>query len=602
MLTNREIEAAYARMRDRIDLVNAEYLKAVARQINAIGGLNASSIRKLAQMRIYRANVVKIKAALAKALNLSVQELQELLERAAREVYADADYMAVIRGRRLMQLEYNEPLKKYISAVSAQTEERFHNYSNTTCIDENYQEAVTNAIDAVARGVTDYRSAIRDTMRKLGGDGLRITYESGVTRRMDTALRQNVLDGVKQIQQEAQRLIGEEIGATGVELSAHPFSAVDHEPAQGRQFSLQEFSRMQAGQPFTDANGNRYDGFKRPIGEWNCRHFASYIILGVSPRRYTDAQLKAWKEMNHKGCTIGGKHYTVYEASQLMRQLETSVRRQKDIANLAKLSGDDKLRREAQAKIVNLKAQYKAVSEASGLKQRAERMVMEGYKAPLQSTAKPTAPSPDFMGTPKNFTEESGVIDVKAYRIDDKSAIFSQTYSKDARNTVAFVKDSFEIVPNLKNVPEIVVAKDLPGIAAYDHINKRLYVHEGISNADFVKNKVANGYFVAKNSEEVLRHEMYHKSHWDKVEAEALTAGKNSDIMKQEIEADLRAYVKRQVAMQPSYIRENVSENAAFNYARDTTLNELIADTMLREEKGITVDRELLRLVRECVK
>lgn len=379
MLTDREIEAAYTRMRDRIDLVNAEYLKAVARQINAIGGLNASSIRKLAQMRIYRANVVKIKAALAKALNLSVQELQELLERAAREVYADADYMAVIRGRRLMQLEYNEPLKKYISAVSAQTEERFHNYSNTTCIDENYQEAVTNAIDAVARGVTDYRSAIRDTMRKLGGDGLRITYESGVTRRMDTALRQNVLDGVKQIQQEAQRLIGEEIGATGVELSAHPFSAVDHEPAQGRQFSLQEFSRMQAGQPFTDASGNRYDGFKRPIGEWNCRHFASYIILGVSPRRYTDAQLKAWKEMNHKGCTIGGKHYTVYEASQLMRQLETSVRRQKDIANLAKLSGDDKLRREAQAKIVTLKAQYKAVSEASGLKQRAERMVVEGF-------------------------------------------------------------------------------------------------------------------------------------------------------------------------------------------------------------------------------
>ena len=92
--------------------------------------------------------------------------------------------------------------------------------------------------------------------------------------------------------------------------------------------------------------------------------------------------------MNHKGCTIGGKHYTVYEASQLMRQLETSVRRQKDIANLAKLSGDDKLRREAQAKIVTLKAQYKAVSEASGLKQRAERMVVEGYTKQQAKEAK----------------------------------------------------------------------------------------------------------------------------------------------------------------------------------------------------------------------
>ena len=448
MLTDREIEAAYARMRDRIDLVNAEYLKAVARQINAIGGLNASSIRKLAQMRIYRANVVKIKAALAKALNLSVQELQELLERAAREVYADAEYMAVIRGRRLMQLEYNEPLKKYISAVSAQTEERFHNYSNTTCIDENYQEAVTNAIDAVARGVTDYRSAIRDTMRKLGGDGLRITYESGVTRRMDTALRQNVLDGVKQIQQEAQRLIGEEIGATGVELSAHPFSAVDHEPAQGRQFSLQEFSRMQAGQPFTDANGNRYDGFKRPIGEWNCRHFASYIILGVSPRRYTDAQLKAWKEMNHKGCTIGGKHYTVYEASQLMRQLETSVRRQKDIANLAKLSGDDKLRREAQAKIVTLKAQYKAVSEASGLKQRAERMVVEGYgrkeaaaasRVPSGST-KPTADVSTVPNVSENAIENKPQL-IQGFVSGEKGSAKSAFTKAEERGTIALTSE-----------------------------------------------------------------------------------------------------------------------------------------------------------------
>lgn len=37
-------------------------------------------------------------------------------------------------------------------------------------------------------------------------------------------------------------------------------------------------------------------------------------------------------------------------------------------------------RREAQAKIVTLKAQYKTVSEVSGLKQWAERMVVEGYR------------------------------------------------------------------------------------------------------------------------------------------------------------------------------------------------------------------------------
>lgn len=68
------------------------------------------------------------------------------------------------------------------------------------------------------------------------------------------------------------------------------------------------------------------------------------------------------------------------------------------------------------------------------------------------------------------------------------------------------------------------------------------------------------------------------------------------------MEADLEAYVKRQVSMQPSYIKNNVSKNASSTYAYDLSLNELIADTMLREEKGITVDRELLRLVRRCIK
>lgn len=261
------------------------------------------------------------------------------------------------------------------------------NYSNTTNIDTAYQEAVSDAIDAVSRGVTDYNSAIRSSMRKLGGDGLRVTYESGVTRRLDTAIRQNILDGTKQIAQEAQRMIGEQIGADGVELSAHPYSALDHEPAQGRQYSLAEYQKMQAGQGFRDVDGNSYAGFRRPIAEWNCRHFASYIILGVSPRRYTDEQLRQWREANHRGCEIDGRHYTTYQASQLMRKLETKVRQQKDIANLAKASGDNALRREAQANIRDLKAKYAEAAEKSGLRQRTDKMIVERYGDASKSVA-----------------------------------------------------------------------------------------------------------------------------------------------------------------------------------------------------------------------
>lgn len=379
MPTDKQIEAAYNQIRSRIDAVNQKYLEAVAKQIKAIGKLNPSSINRLAQMRLYGANVQKIKQSLAKALDLTVQDVQTILEAAAKQEYASKDYLAVVRGRQTFGLEYNPVLQNYIRAVAQQTANTFLNYSQTTNMDVAYQEAVSNAIDAVARGVTDYNSAIRDSMRKLGGDGLRVTYASGLTRRLDSAIRQNIVDGVRQVAYEAQKNIGQEIGADGVELSAHPFSAADHEPAQGRQYTKAEFEKMQSGQPFEDVDGNKYAAFLRPITQWNCRHFPSYIIIGVSSRRYSDKQLAEWKQENHKGCEIDGKQYTTYEASQMMRKLETAVRQQKDIANLAKKSGDDVLRREAQAKIRDLKAQYEKVAKASGLKQRTDKMIVESY-------------------------------------------------------------------------------------------------------------------------------------------------------------------------------------------------------------------------------
>jgi hypothetical protein len=379
MPTDKQIEAAYNQIRSRIDAVNQEYLEAVAEQIKAIGKLNPSSINRLAQMRLYGANVQKIKKSLADALDITVQDVQIILDAAAKQEYASKDYLAVVRGRQTFGLEYNAALQRYIQALAAQTKNTLLNFSQTTNMDVAYQEAVSNAIDAVSRGVTDYNSAIRDIMRKLGGDGLAVTYASGVTRRMDSAVRQNVIDGVRQVAREAQAQIGREIGADGVEISAHPNSAADHEPVQGKQFTIAEFEKMQSGQEFEDVDGNKYAGFSRAITQWNCRHFPSYIILGVSKRRYTDKQLAEWRNENNKGCEIDGKRYTTYEASQLMRKLETSVRKQKDIANLAKGYGDDVLRREAQAKIRDLKAQYEKVAKASGLKQRTDRMIVQSY-------------------------------------------------------------------------------------------------------------------------------------------------------------------------------------------------------------------------------
>ena len=198
-----------------------------------------------------------------------------------------------------------------------------------------------------------------------------------------------------------------------------------------------------------------------------------------------------------------------------MRQLETSVRRQKDIANLAKLSGDDKLRREAQAKIVTLKAQYKAVSEASGLKQRAERMVVEGYGRKEAAEAEKAKAKPkEQLYRPVNRGESSSfqirndqsvaVRKVDSYEnvyISDKAKIKPKALHDINQNTEAALK---EWGVDLSNKPGIVIVSpdEFSAFGKYDPVENVVYYTPQIADAATMKDNGGLGF--------VEYHEMWH--------------------------------------------------------------------------------------------
>ena len=372
-MTNRQLKTLYDLIQGRIEEVNTYYLRKVAEQIAEIGTLSQSRVNLLVQMRRAGASVAEIKRRLENATRLNQQDIQRIFEQVADDAYTDAEFMYYVRGVEPPPFGQNLALQSMVRAIARQTAGTMANYARSTIIGRAYREAVTDAVQAVVSGVTDYNSAIRDTLRRTAKDGIRVTYESGYTRRLDTAVRQNVINGVRQINQQGAIIMGEQIGADGYELSAHPNSAPDHEPVQGRVLDKANFELMQQGVGFYDVDGRRYQGFERPISEWNCRHFASPFLLNVSTRRYTPEQLDKWAEDNAKGCTIGGKHYTTYEASQKMREIETAIRGQRDIADMAKRTGDDVLKRECQAKITRLRAQYNAVARAAGLRKEYDR-------------------------------------------------------------------------------------------------------------------------------------------------------------------------------------------------------------------------------------
>ncbi len=346
MLTDEQIAQALAHIDKRYQKVCKMYLEKVGATVRELGHLNRSRVNLLVQLQKMGVSERQIIHELQRTTDLTKQDVRRLYHRAAEESMQDARYLYLSRGK----APDWRPMEFLVQAMWEQTAGKLDNLSGTTAVGKAYRQIVDEAVTAVTMGVEDYNSAIRNSLRLLGRAGLRVEYESGHHRRLESAVRQNILDGVRQVQQEARKLIGEQIGADGVEISAHPNSAPDHEPVQGRQFSLGEFEKMQAGADFRDADGKTYAGFPRPITQWRCRHLVSYIILGVSKRLYSDEQLKKWEDDNRKGCEIDGRHYTGYEATQLMRRLETEIRREKDTVLLAQASGDDVLRRSSQVR------------------------------------------------------------------------------------------------------------------------------------------------------------------------------------------------------------------------------------------------------------
>ena len=123
-------------------------------------------------------------------------------------------------------------LNQYAQAQARQTAQTIVNLSNTTALSQTYRDAVDKAVIAVSSGLTDYRSATREIIRDVGSSGLQVQYQSGYHRRLDTALRQNIVDGTNQLAQQASDMMGEALGYDAYEISAHAMSAPDHEPTR----------------------------------------------------------------------------------------------------------------------------------------------------------------------------------------------------------------------------------------------------------------------------------------------------------------------------------------------------------------------------------
>ena len=391
MIDEEIIERLSKRLVERINNTNEYILKEIGKCIKEIGSLTPSKASQLAQILKYGGNYKKIVKRLEELTKLNVKDIEDIFEAVAKENYSFAKQFYDYKGIEYIPYNKNIALQNQVKSLARITIGEYLNLSNTTAIgyyvtdnlgdivfkglEESYRQTIDQAVLSVAQGKESFNSSMERTLKTLGRSGLKtIQYESGYTRRLDSAVRLNIMSGLRQMTQDLQKQFGQEFGADGIEISAHRNSAPDHEPVQGRQFKNEEFEKLQSQQPFEDYNHRHYGVIKRPIGEWNCYHTIFSIVLGVSKPTYTEKQLENMENKNKDGFDFEGKHYTNYEGKQLQRKIESEIRKEKDLYILAKASGNNDLKEQTKLRMDLLLDKYNKLSKESGLENEIQRL------------------------------------------------------------------------------------------------------------------------------------------------------------------------------------------------------------------------------------
>ena len=392
---------------------NTKVLEELGNVIKQFKDLTPSQAYKLGQQLKYNTTVKDLLSELSKISGLSVKDLKAILEKVARENIGFADVYYKSRGLETPIYSQNKALQRLVNSVYNITGKEFKNIAKSTGfrlledngepllldIDETYKYVIDKCVVAISQGKETYQQSMRSTLKQLSSSGVRkIEYESGYSRRLDTSIRQNILDSIRQVSNESQQLFGEEFGYNAVEVSHHSNSAPDHSnndiengnfDIDGHQFVKLDILKEQIKNgiekeiTLKDIDGVnhrvKYKGkwyydfdyinnnLNRPVSTMSCYHYIFSVVLGVSRPQFTDKQLEEDKKKNNDGFEFEGKHYSMYDGTQLQRRIETAIREAKDTQILAKASDDKDLVLQSQTRITQLTTKYKQLCNISGL-------------------------------------------------------------------------------------------------------------------------------------------------------------------------------------------------------------------------------------------
>ena len=357
-MLSQEVEERLAEnLVNRIEEANSYILKRIGEAIKQISTLTPSQAYQIQQILKYGGTYNEIAKELARVSGKNIQDIYTIFEEVAKNNKQFAKQFYKYRGIDYIPYKKDIALKNLVRSIGDITAKQYLNISRTRGIgflfegldgqlrfrdiQESYYEIIDRGILSISQGKESFQTEMRRIIKQLGNNGV-VVYESGRTRRLDSAVRMNILDGIRQVNQETANRFGKQYGADGMEVSVHANPAPDHADMQGRQFSLEEFEKLQNGEKAKDYKGrttqieHSKNGSYRMIEEYNCYHKAFPIVLGVSKPEYTDKQLNDIRESNLSGFDFEGKHYTMYERKSVTKANRNGYKKTKRYTNTCK--------------------------------------------------------------------------------------------------------------------------------------------------------------------------------------------------------------------------------------------------------------------------
>lgn len=343
-----KIASRYQDLEERI-------MQDIVRRIVKAGEITSTADWQINRLRILGYSSEDIEKEIKKALNASYPEMFELYDKVINWEYVrNKDIYEQINAE-YIPFEENGQLKQITEAIIDQSFDDLENVTNSlgfyldygngqkvlTPLSQVYTKYLDAACYDIVTGAFDYNSVLRRVVTQLTNSGLRqIDYSSGRANRVDVAARRAVMTAVSQITGKISEYNAQKLGTEYFEVEWHAGARPTHAVWQGRVWSKEQLYSVCGLGTVTGLLGV------------NCYHTYYPFFPGISQRNWSDDWLGAKNEEEAEPKTFDGKEYTLYEAKQRQRQMETAMRAQREKVKLLQAGGAD------QDEVILHKAKY----------------------------------------------------------------------------------------------------------------------------------------------------------------------------------------------------------------------------------------------------